>query len=83
VTGCFLEKNEMDDNLIPAYVAAAAALFGLPLDDARAGRVATHLQRTAGMAALLANAPLLVEDEPAEIYLPAVFPALPDGRRQP
>jgi len=53
-----------------AYVHASAALLGLPLDAARAQRVAAHLQRTASLAALLEQAALTPEAEPAEIYCP-------------
>jgi hypothetical protein len=59
-----------------AYVKASAAAQGLHLDDARALRVATHMARTAHLAALLDAAPLAVEDEPAEIYKPKPFVAL-------
>ena len=61
-----------------AYVKAAAVAAGLALDDARAARVAMHLQRTAAMAALLDAAPLAPHDEIAEIFRPAPFaPAAP------
>jgi Protein of unknown function (DUF4089) len=53
-----------------AYVQASAAALGLPLDAARAQRVATHLQRTAALAQLLEQFPLDPEDELAEIYCP-------------
>lgn len=56
-----------------AYVQAAAVAVGLPLDDAQAARVAVHLQRTAGMAALLDAFPLVSHDEPAELFHPAPF----------
>ena len=56
-----------------AYVRAAAVAVGLPLDDAQAARVAVHLQRTAGMAALLDAFPLASHDEPAELFHPAPF----------
>ncbi|WP_439519587.1 DUF4089 domain-containing protein [Hydrogenophaga sp.] len=56
-----------------AYVQAAAVAVGLPLDDAQAARVATHLQRTAAMAALLDAFPLQDEDEVVEIFCPAPF----------
>lgn len=52
------------------YVKASAAALGLPLDDARAQRVAGHLQRTAAMAQLLEQVPLAVGDELVEIYCP-------------
>ena len=55
------------------YVASSALLLGIPMDAARAARVASHLQRTAAMAALLDAANLSVDDEPAEIYCPAAF----------
>ena len=66
----------MTDEQVLDYVKAAAALAGLPLDQARAQRVATHLARTAELAALLQAAGLDVEDEPAEVYRPAPFPNL-------
>ena len=56
-----------------AYVHASATALGVPLDEARAARVAAHLQRTAAMAALLQGANLAPHDEPAEIYSPAAF----------
>ena len=63
---------EPDDVL--AYVKASAKLLALPLDDARALRVAQHMERTAGLARLLETATLGPEDELAEIYCPAPFP---------
>ncbi|WP_066267164.1 DUF4089 domain-containing protein [Hydrogenophaga palleronii] len=59
-------------------VTANARMVGIPLDAAQAERVATHLQRTAAMAALLDAFPLHDEDEPAEIYRPAPFIQAPD-----
>ncbi len=56
------------------YVLASAAMLDLPLDPARAQRVAAHLERTRAMAALLDAAPLGVADEPAALYCPAPFP---------
>ena len=63
---------ESDDVL--AYVKASAKLLALPLDDARALRVAQHMKRTAELARLLETAALCPEDELAEIYCPAPFP---------
>jgi hypothetical protein len=60
-----------------AYVQAAAVAVDLPLSDAQAQRVAVHLQRTAGLAALLDGFELAPHDEPAEIYCPAPFQASP------
>jgi len=57
-----------------AYVEASAGLLGVPLDAARAQRVAAHLQRTAGMAALLDAVELTPDDEATGVYLPAPFP---------
>ena len=58
----------MKDEEMLDYVNAGAALMGLPLDAARARRVAEHLQRTAALAGLLEQAALVVSDEPAEVY---------------
>lgn len=54
-----------------SYVIASAAALDLPLDAARAQRVAVYLQRTAAMAEPLMQLPLTPEDELAEIYCPA------------
>jgi hypothetical protein len=62
------EQNSID------YVRAAAAALELPLDDAAAQRVASHLARTAAMASLLDAAGLAPGDEPAEVFRPAPFP---------
>lgn len=64
------------------YVMSAAALLDLPLDEARATRVAMHLGNTAAMAKLLETVPLAFHDELAEIYCPAAFPANFDERNQ-
>ena len=70
--------NEAD---VLNYVKSTAALLGIPMDAARALRVASHLQRTAAMAALLDAANLSVEDELAEIYCPAAFKPNEYGRK--
>ena len=62
--------NEAD---VLNYLKSTAALLGIPMDAARAARVASHLQRTVAMAALLDAANLSVDDELAEIYCPAAF----------
>ena len=64
----------MEPDEVLAYVKASAKLLALPLDDARALRVAQHMERTAGLAQLLEKAALGPEDELAEIYCPAPFP---------
>lgn len=64
----------MKEETMQRYVEATAELLGLPLDAAQVQRVAAHLERTAAMARLLEQAPLSVEDEPAQVYCPAPFP---------
>ena len=56
------------------YVKACANLLAVPLDEARAERVAQHLQRTSAMADLLDAVDMQPHDEPAELYCPAPFP---------
>lgn len=68
----------MTDTRMLAYIETTAALLQLPLDAARAQRVALNLQRTAVLAQLLEGAPLGAHDELAEIYRPAAFPASDD-----
>lgn len=58
-----------------AYVRAAAAAIGLPLDRERAQAVALHLERTAALARRLEQAPLAPLDELAQVFRPAPFPA--------
>ena len=70
----------MDNESTLNYVNSTAALLGVPMDAARAGRVAAHLQRTAAMAALLDAANLPVDVELAEIYCPADFKPNEFGR---
>ena len=64
------------------YVKATAALLDLPLDDARAERVAAHLAVSAALADALEAYPLPPEVEPAEVYCPAPF-STGGGRRWP
>lgn len=70
----------MNESDVLAYVKASATAQGLVLDDARAQRVAIHLARTAHLAQLLEDAPLGVDDEPAEIYKPLAFHPLANER---
>lgn len=72
----------MDNESTLAYVNSTAALLGVPMDAARAGRVAAHFHRTRAMAALLEAADLPVHEELAEIYCPAAFKTNDDGRKQ-
>ena len=61
------------------YVRATAQLLKLPLGDAQAERVASHLARTSAMAALLDALPMPADAEPAEVYCPAPFPPRKDA----
>jgi hypothetical protein len=69
-----LQEIAMTDP-VTDYVRSAARFLDLPLDDAQVERVAGHLTRTKAMVALLHAAPLAPEDEPAELFRPAPFPA--------
>ena len=73
----------MNDEQTLAYVKAAAFALALPMDDARALRVAANLQRTAAMAVLLDGVALAPHDELAEIYCPAPFRTTDDGQDTP
>ncbi len=73
----------MTDDEVLAYVKAAATAVSLPLDEARARRVAEHMGRTAALAKMLDAVPMVVEDEPAEIYKPAPFPTIIPVSREP
>ena len=53
-----------------AYVDAAAALIGLPIDAAHRPGVAINLERLAQMAALVMEFPLPDEAEPAPVFRP-------------
>jgi len=63
----------MNDAQTLTYVQAAAVAVSLQLDDEQAARVAVHMQRTAGIAAVLDGFPLAPHDEPAELFHPAPF----------
>ena len=67
-------ESSFDD--VISYVRATAMMLDLPLDAAQVQRVATHLARTKVLASTLAAVPLLPDDEPAEIFCPAPFPAV-------
>jgi hypothetical protein len=53
-----------------AYVDAAAALIGLPIDPAHRPGVVFNLERLAQMAALVMEFPLPEEAEPAPVFRP-------------
>ena len=72
----------MSHELTLNYVNSAAELLGIPMDAARAERVAGHLQRTRAMAALLDGADLTIVDELAEIYCPEALKSNEHGREQ-
>ena len=63
----------MDNEATLNYVNSTAALLGVPMDAARAERVAGHLQRTRAIAAVLDSVELHIGDESAEIYCPRAF----------
>ena len=63
----------MNEAEILNYVRSTATLLGMPVDDERARRVASHLQRTVAMAVMLEAANLPAHAELAEIYCPAPF----------
>ena len=60
----------LTDAQMVQYVQVSATVLGLPVDEARAVRVAAHLQRTAAMAQLLDGLDMPPELELAEIYFP-------------
>ena len=53
-----------------AYVDAAAALIGLPIDPAHRPGVVVNLERIAQMAALVVEFPLPEDAEPAPVFRP-------------
>ena len=53
-----------------AYVDAAAALIGLPIDPALRRGVVVNLERIAQMAALVMEFPLPEDAEPAPVFRP-------------
>jgi hypothetical protein len=65
-------ENEMPDQSFDAeaYLDAAAALLGLPIDPAHRPGVLLNLQRLAEMAALVMEFPLPDEIEPAPVFTP-------------
>ena len=69
----------MRANDVLAYVKSAAKLLDLPLDDARAASVASHLGRTLLLAQQLEAFALPLEEEPSELFCPADFPPLRDS----
>jgi hypothetical protein len=73
----------MNPTDVLAYVKATAAVLELPLDDARAERVAGHLTLSAALAKALEAYPLSPEVEPAEVYCPAPFSPAGDGLHWP
>lgn len=64
-----------DTAAVTGCVRSAARFLDLPLDDAQVDRVAAHLERTKAIVALLRDAALAPEDEPAELFRPAPFAA--------
>ena len=75
-----MSEMRRGEDLLP-YVRAAAHALELPLDEARALRVAGYMALAESFARLLDAYPLAVTDEPAAIYTPAPFPTASGGRR--
>lgn len=67
--------TESTDPDLLAYVQATSRLLALALDDAQARRVTVHLARTRGLAATLTAFEMAPDDDIAEIYRVAPFPA--------
>ena len=65
-----------------AHALSSAALVAVPMDSARAERVAGYIALTARFAALLESAELAPHSEPAELFCPAPFPPEPTGEGQ-
>ncbi len=65
----------MEEEDVLAYVRTTARMLDLPLDEVRVQAVAQHLGRTVALARLIEAVPLSPEEEVAEIYCPAPFPA--------
>lgn len=65
----------MEETAVLQYVKAAAQAAGLALDEQRAASIAQHFARTVAIARLLEQAELAPDDEPAETFRPAPFPA--------
>ena len=70
MTHAALTHAGLTDAQMVQYVQVSATVLGLPVDEARAVRVAAHLQRTAAMAQLLDGLDMPPELELAEIYCP-------------
>jgi hypothetical protein len=65
----------MNELQAQAYALASADALGVPMDSARAARVASYLSLTARLASLLDAVSMSYEVEPAEVFCPAPFPA--------
>lgn len=63
---------------VEAYVDAAAAAIGLPIDPAHRPGVVRYVALAAQMAELVMTAPLGVADDPAEAFVP-IAAEPPDG----
>ncbi len=70
MTKATMPHASLTDAQMVQYVQVSATVLGLPVDEARAVRVAAHLQRTAAMAQLLDTLDMPPELELAEIYCP-------------
>lgn len=66
----------MTDQQLLAYAKASADVLGIPMDAARALRVAGYLQLSGQFAGQLDAVAMGPELEPAEVYCPAPFPSV-------
>jgi hypothetical protein len=65
----------MTDQQLLAYANASADALGIPMDAARALRVAGYLRLSGNFAGLLEAVAMGPELEPAEVFCPAPFPS--------
>ena len=66
----------MTDQQLLAYANASADVLGIPMDAARALRVAGYLRLSGNFAGLLEAVAMGPELEPAEVFCPAPFPSV-------
>lgn len=68
--------TRMTDPQLLAYANASAEALGIPMDAARAQRVAGYLRLSGSFAGLLDAVAMGSELEPAEVFCPAPFPSV-------
>jgi hypothetical protein len=62
--------NELTDSNLEAYIDATARLLRLPIRREHRPDVGINIRRLAAMAALVAEHPFRIEDEPAPVFHP-------------